>query len=171
MDWGRSADPESDALFCQNRSCRGHTVVDVRRDNEKAFELEVSMAPPVVQEGIVMILAGETLYIEAREAPTRLVHLRHVGNVDEPERTLTLRLWQATETAGTDTVFEVQNPFSRPIKFVLAMQTPESDELIPAPSCAVAPGETAAEHWPHAVFQLVVSGFALLDPGQLHSCS
>ena len=151
--------------YCENRACRGATTVRVTRNNGEPFELDVDLAPPAVQHRIVTILAGETLYIEAREAPTRLINLERVDTIAAPSRTLVLRLWQAAgETGAPDMILEVQNPFPRRLDYVIAVQTPESDELRPAQTCPIPGGATAVEHWPHAVFQLVLSGFYLLDP-------
>lgn len=151
--------------YCETRSCRGPIHVELEREGAEPFVLDAPIGPPVVQEGIVTILAGEIIFVEGRPAPTRLVSVRQVPRPVHPERTLMLSLWQQRKDAGGfEMVLEVRNPFEQPLKYLLAMQLPDGDELVATPGCRVQSRSRAVQVWSQPIFQLVVSGFFLLDP-------
>ncbi len=151
--------------YCETRSCRGPIHVELEREDGEPFVLDVPIGPPVVQEGVVTVLSGEIIFVEARAAPTRLVGVRQVPRPLHPERTLMLALWQQESgEGGFEMVFEVRNPFEQPLKYLLAMQLPDGDELVATPGCRVPARSRGVQVWPHPIFQLVVSGFFLLDP-------
>lgn len=166
-------DPEF-ARFCTANPCRGETVVELVKDDGTPFHLTLPMAPPIVQPGFVSIYAGETIILEADVEDHGLVNLRAVPQVMHPDKSVEFRFAQDTTMQnGSDMVLAIRNGFGRPLKYRLGMLLPSDPEPSPGqpPSirrtsiCPVQPGTASYEHWPHAIYLLVVADLRLIEAG------
>ncbi len=159
----RPKNPEVEAL-CKRIFCRQATPIRLRLKDGKVFETLLPQAMPIVSGGLVTILAGETVLIEATLKNGALVDLVAVPKVIHPERTLVFKLTQEAGLAeGLGMVLKVMSPFPGALKYRLGMMLPSSDRVLKTSSCPVTKGRPVYESWPHPVFQLVATDFHILD--------
>ena len=117
---------------------------------------------PVVNEGLVAIYPGTTLYVAGDIADGRLVNMRAIDEPQEPSRVLKLHMWQ--KEGKPDTFLQVTNYFREDIKFRAGMMLPSGDDVYATSSCLVlSNGRHVFEHWPHAIFQLLLDEFHVVD--------
>jgi hypothetical protein len=155
--------PEVEAL-CKKVLCRQPAPIRLRLKDGKAFETLFPQAMPIISGGLVTIMAGETVLIEATLKGGVLVDLVAVPKLIHPERTLVFKLTQEAGLAdGLGMVLKVISPFSGSLKYRLGMMLPSSDRLLKTSSCPVDTGKPVYESWPHPVFQLVATDFRILD--------
>ena len=150
--------------MCKKVLCRQPTPIRLRLKGGKAFETLFPQAMPIVSGGLVTILAGETVLIEATLKDAVLVDLVAVPKVIHPERTLVFKLTQEAGLAdGLGMVLKVMSPFPGALKYRLGMMLPSSERVLKTSSCPVDKGKPVYESWPHPVFQLVAADFRILD--------
>lgn len=155
--------------FCKTVLCRDPGTVRLTDDQGKPFETTFELPVPIVQNDWVSIFPGEIIYVEAETGAGRLVKLKAVAANDHPGRTLEFRMWQEAGSPGT--FLSVRNPFPKTIKYHAAMMLPASDRLRKTTSCPVlSDGRMAFEMWPHAIFQLVLSDFRVIEDTQRLPC-
>lgn len=154
----RSQTPER---ICDHTLCRSPQTIRLIRDDGKVFESSFDVESPIVHKGWVSIFPGETLFVEADRDENRLVNLRAVKRVRDPERTLELKFWQ--DKGKPDMFLKVNNPFPKTMKYHAVMMLLDSDKLYKTSSCPVLAGKIALERWPHVVFQLLLFDFHFVD--------
>ncbi|NIO38738.1 MAG: hypothetical protein GTO41_00175 [Burkholderiales bacterium] len=154
----RSQTPES---ICEHTLCRPPQTIRLVMDDGRVFESSFAVENPIVHKGWVSIFPGETLLVEADRDGNRLVNLRAVKQMRDPDRTLELKFWQ--DKGKPDMSLKVNNPFPKAMKYHAVMVLPESDKLYKTSSCPVSAGKIALERWPHAVFELLLFDFRLVE--------
>jgi len=172
--WAAVATAQTDkevALLCEKILCRPPgTIVRLLLDNGTPFETRFDGPSPIVQAAFLNIFPGETLNIEAELEGDRLVSLRAVESISKPSQTLVLKMWQ--EPAKPDTYLRITNPFPAMIKYRAGMMLPDREDLLKTSSCPVmSDGGSAFEHWPQAIFQLVLADFRVLPSTAEPSCN
>lgn len=150
--------------ICEQVACREPTTV--RLWTEDGAVLEGVLPPgPYVLDGVINILAGESLKVEAADTGDRFLTLRYAESDGDPERTLTVSLEQTLSEAGNEMIFSIENPLPHAVKFRLAANPPGSPDLIYTRTCPVAPGDWAFEKWSGPIAQLVVFDVEILESG------
>lgn len=153
----RSQAPER---VCEHTLCRPPKTIRLLKDDGSVFESSFDVENPIVHKGWVSIFPGETLFVEADRDENRLVNLRAVKRVRDPDRTLELKFWQ--DKGKPDMFLKVNNPFPKTMKYHAVMMLLDSDKLYKTSSCPVLAGKIAIESWPHAVFELLLFDFRLV---------
>jgi hypothetical protein len=149
--------------ICATLLCRQPGPFRMTKDDGTTFDMRIRKAGPFVHEGRVSVLANETVYVEAEMRDGQLVELTAVPSVRQPEKTLVFALSQ--EPGRPEMMLQVTNPFPQPVKYHAVMMVPDRDGLLQTSTCPVIGGGRAAfEMWSHAVFQLLLFDFRLLDP-------
>lgn len=146
--------------ICEHTLCRPAQTIRLVKDDGSVFESSFDVENPIVHKGWISIFPGETLFVEADRDENRLVNLRAVKQVRDPDRTLELRFWQ--DKGKPDMFLKVNNPFSKAMKYHAVMMLLDSDKLYKTSSCPVLAGKIAFERWPHAVFELLLFDFRLV---------
>lgn len=141
--------------------CRGPHTVRLLKEDGAVHEISFEIGVPVVQGNLVTIFPGETIYLEADLEGDRVVRLRAVSEMVNPDRTMTFSFSQSE--GETDMLFKASNPFPRPLKYRMGMERLDRDGLLSTSSCPIVAGGSAYEFWPHPIFQLVLTDFRLLD--------
>jgi hypothetical protein len=150
------------ASLCQTILCRSPRTVELTTDDGQMFQTTFDQSLPVVHNDWVSVFPGETLYVEAEINGSQLEALRAVETNLNPEKTIELKMWQ--EPGKPDIFLTVTNPFPLTVKYHAVMMFPTGEELYKTSSCPVlGNGGSAYEHWPHAIFQLLLFDFRLLD--------
>ena len=120
---------------------------------------------PIVSGGLITVLPGETVHVEAKVEAGRLTGLTAVPANTHPERTLVFQLRQAPDIAdGIGMVLEVESPFDGVLKYRLGMMLPKSNELSKTSACPLHQGKKVFAHWSYAIYQIVATDFRLVDP-------
>ncbi len=154
--------PETD--ICLEVACRASTTVRLWTDDGAVLE-GVLPPGPYVLDGVINVLAGESLKVETALTESGVLNLRYAETVDHPDRTLTVSLEQMVSDDGNEMIFSIENPLQRPVKFRLAANPAGSPDLIYTQTCPVAAGDWSFEKWSGPIAQLVVFDVQVLDPG------
>ena len=148
--------------ICALVPCRAPTTI--RLEGPDGSILEGDLPPgPYVLDGVINVLAGESLKVETADTGGRFLTLRYAESDGDPGRTLTVSLEQLISEAGSEMIFSIENPLPQAVKFRLAANPPGSPELIYTRTCPVAPGDWSFEKWPGPIAQLVVFDVQVLD--------
>lgn len=151
-----SSSREDLIALCETMLCRQPGIVHLTLDDGRQQETRFDEPRPIIIDGErITVYAGETIFVEADLDGDRLVNLRAVEAIANPENTIVLELQQ--KVGKPYMLLTVKNPFPRPLKYHLLMLLPTDGELRRTSSCPViANGGQAFESWPHAIFQLVL---------------
>jgi len=150
--------------FCASQPCRKNTRFTLIQADGSIFEYDSELDPPVVQEAFLTIFPSERIFLEAEEGETGPVNFRQVDRVLDPARTITLDFRQELDSEGKGgMILDINNPFSRPIKYDLGMMLLADETLRKTSSCPVLPGNGVRELWSDTIFQLVFARFRFLD--------
>ena len=148
--------------ICQQVACRAPTTVRLWTDDGAVLE-GVLPPGPYVLDGVINVLAGESLKVETAPSDSEFLTLRYAATDGDPNRTLTVSLEQMVSESGNEMIFSIENPLQQPVKFRLAANPPGSPDLIYTRTCPVAPGDWSFEKWPGPIAQLVVFDVQVLE--------
>lgn len=157
--------------YCKTAMCRKNLTVYLNQAYGKYFEKTFKLLPPAVQDSAINIYAGEIIYIEADVNGDHPVNFKQVLNNSNPENTIIFHLEQARYIDdGLGMMLTVNNPFSRPLHYKLEMMPLDKERLYKTSSCPVIAGGMVYEHWPHPIFQIVVTGLYFLKEDEELIC-
>ena len=159
---GSEETPKELLELCAQVRCYPPGPLRINLDDGSVAEFQSRHPLPVVNEGLVAIYPGTTLYVAGDIADGRLVNMRAIDEPQEPSRVLKLHMWQ--KEGKPDTFLQVTNYFREDIKFRAGMMLPSGDDVYATSSCLVlSNGRHVFEHWPHAIFQLLLDEFHVVD--------
>lgn len=158
----QDVDPVAElARICAETRCHAPGTIRVNLEDGSIAEFEARHAWPIVHDGFVAIFPGATLFLAGEIVDGKLVNLRAVDEPAAPAGVLKLRMYQ--EEGKADTFLHLTNYFPEFIKFRAAMMLPMEEALRVTSSCPVmSDGRHSYEHWPHPVFQLLLSEFLVV---------
>lgn len=150
------------AKICVQTRCYPAGPIRVIMDDGTTSEFHSEYNWPIVHEGFVAIYPGVTLFLAGEIVDGKLADLRVVDEPATPVNVIKLRMHQ--EDGKPDTYLTVSNFFPQFIKYRAGMMLPTGDDIRATSSCAVLNnGRSSYEHWPHAIFQLVLTDFHVVD--------
>lgn len=156
------------AALCKQVFCRTPSV-HLRVDDGHVFEQRMEQPMPVLlPNGWVSIYPGETVYLELQRSPDAVKVLRAVAQPEYPDTTLTLKFEQLA--GKPDMMLTITNPLPVDLRFRMGWMGLDSDRIRATSSCPVRAGMSLFEHWPHAIFQLILADVQWLAPADDHSC-
>jgi hypothetical protein len=152
---------------CKEVLCRDPVPVRLKLPDGKTFEMAAPPAPmPIVSGGLITVLAGERVLVEADVKDGRLTNLVAVRELTHPERTLILDLKQEPSIGdGTEMTLKIQSGFPGIFKYRLGMMRPADQYPRATSSCALRQNKPVYEHWPYPIFQIVAASFRSVDTG------
>ena len=160
-----AAVPKEIEAICKQVLCRSPRPIRLKQKDGTLFEMTPSAPMPIVTGGLVTVLAGETVYVEAKADGGRLIDLKAVPHVAKPEKTLTFQLKQEPSVGdGTGMILTVESPFPGVLKYRLGIMRLDGDRLLKTSTCPVNQGSAAFEHWPYPLFQVAAADFTFVDP-------
>jgi hypothetical protein len=166
-----AADPPSPdmahelAVVCKQVLCREPREVRLKLPDGKAFSMTPPLAFPIVSGETITVLAGETVYVEARVEGTALTDLKAAKSASHPDRTLSFSIRQDPSLAdGTHMILTVTSPFKGALKYRLGMMLPDSKRLQSTSTCPIGQSQSAYEHWPYPIFQVMATDFRIVEP-------
>ena len=157
--------------ICPQNDCRKASTVELRTKEGKKFIKSFEFAPPILQDGLITVLAGETVFIEAARLGEQLGDLHVVPKNLHPEKTIVLKLEQMENRVAM--MFTLFNPFPALLKFEIGIQTLDRQAPIKVKSCPVPAGKEGYEGWEEPVFQVFLRNGRFLpkDTREVEGCS
>lgn len=153
--------------MCAASHCQRDVRVTLKREDGTLYQGRFKVWPATVQDMGIIVMAGQTVYVEADVSGNRLVNLVAVERVTHPEKTISAKLEQNAEGGM---LLEVRNPFSQSLKFNMGMMPLKTERLAKTSSCPVRGGLFLIEHWPFPIFQLVLGNARLLEADASMAC-
>lgn len=155
--------------LCESVLCYPPGDVRVRLEDGEVAEFGADYPYPIVQNDVVVIFPGFTVFIEAEIADERFVNLRAVEEPGEMTGVLKLEMYQDPDSA--DTFLTVTNYLEAALKYRAGMMLPEGDDIYSTSSCAVlTDGIFSTEHWPYPIFQLILDDFRVYSDTETVRC-
>jgi len=153
------------AGMCARTKCQHDLHVTLKDKNGATFDRTFETFPATVQPFGFVVVAGQTVYIEADIVDGKLANLTAVDKVSDPGKTITATFEQL-DNRGM--MLTVKNPYHQPLKFSMGIMPLEQGTLYKTSSCAIGPGIFAFETWPYPIFQVVLGrGQLLADDSKL----
>jgi hypothetical protein len=153
--------------LCKVMLCRAPSI-QLYIDKEHVYKETKTDAFPVLLNDVVSVYPNEEVYIETALENGNLKLVRAVPKVTSPKRTLVFKFKQ--EPQAKDMILEIINPFPRDIKFTMGMMLPEGGDIRATSSCPVKAGLILLEHWPHPIYQLVITNGRVLAKSDSRVC-
>lgn len=153
--------PDSITLedYCANNHCRKDISLKFITDEGIVDEF-ISTYWPVVQGDTISLLPGEQVLIEADMTNGIVTNFRQVDSILYPEKTLMFTFSQMEEEVTM--ILHVANPFDEILKYRIDMIDFEGHPHYTS-SCPVMSGVSAIEIWHHAIPELKISNFRVLE--------
>jgi hypothetical protein len=155
-----TADEDARREMCQQTACQHNVRIVLKQRDGSTFDRTFDVLPGAVQPFGLVVLAGQSLKVEADLEGDRLTHLRLVEQVAHPEKTLVVELEQL---ASGGMMLTVNNPFKRMLKFDMGMMPLDKEDLFKTSSCPVMAAGSGFESWPYPIFQIVLGNGRLID--------
>src|SRR5688500_10502901 len=161
------AEPADHARMCRETICQHDVTIRLLQADGDVWERTFPEMPGVVQGETLMILPGQTLYIEVESDDDGPTAYRAVDAVRDPAITLTASFTQADD--GT-MMLHLKNPFPRSLKFDMGYQALGGDRLRGTSSCPVRGGLGLYELWHEPIVQLLMTNGRFVDDGDASVC-
>jgi hypothetical protein len=141
---------------CAQVLCRPASTVKLRLDGDRVVEAPMPKGP-YFHNGVVSILPGETLYLEADDAGGQLSNTRAVAAPKNKANTIVVKLEQLHDPKlDRHMLLTVTNPFSKPLRYQAAIQRAGTISVAMTSACAVQPASQNYEHWPEPLVQVMM---------------
>ena len=153
--------PERELEACAQVRCYPAGAIPITLDDGGEASFDLKSAVPAVNDDVVAMLPGFSVFIAGDVVDGALTLLRAVSRPAELKDVLQIQMWQ--EPGKADTFLVVKNHFHDFVKYRAAMLVPKAERFRPTSVCAVlGDGRASYEHWPHAILQLVLLEFELV---------
>ncbi|WP_255992193.1 hypothetical protein [Chitinolyticbacter albus] len=156
-----------EAEMCAQTKCQRNLRVTLKDKDGATFDRTFKVFPAVVQPFGFVVVAGQTVYVEATVVDGQLTNLVAVEAASDPGKTITAKFEQFD---GKRMMLTVSNPFPKLLKFNMGIMPLDKEELYKTSSCPVIPGGQAVEMWPYPIFQVVLSNGRLLQESDTVAC-
>jgi hypothetical protein len=147
------AQKKAEQEMCAQTICQKNVRVTLKQKDGSIFDQTFAVLPAVVQSFGVLVMAGQTVNLEADLINGDLKNIHSVETIVHPEKTLTIKLVQMDDGGM---MLSTTNPFPEALKFNMGIMPLESDRLLKTSSCPVLKG--SFETWPYPIFQVVLGG-------------
>ena len=168
--WASDSMPSQAAIaeqMCKVTACQRNLHVTLKQKDGVIFDRSYDVFPAIVQDTGILVVAGQTVYVEAEVDGDKLVNLHAVETMTHPERTITAHLEQS---ADGGMMLSLKNPFKAALKFRMGMMPLASDDLYSTSSCPVVAEGGSFEMWPFPIFQVLLGEGHLLSKSDNMSC-
>lgn len=153
--------------MCERVVCQYNVRVNLKRKDGSTYN-KIFDAIPVIQDQIVVVLAGQTVFFEADVKDGLLTNLKLVDDVVNSQKTVTAKFKQM-ENGGM--MLSLRNPFDKQLKFRMGIMPLDSESLYKTSSCPVISGGGSYEMWPYPIFQVLLADPRLLEDGEDMACT
>jgi hypothetical protein len=151
---GTAAPLDPDAAMCAQAKCQRNVRITLKDKLGATFDRTFKVLPATVQPIGFVVLAGQTVLIEADVVDGKLVNLVAVDHMTNPAKTISARFEQID---GKGMMLTTNNPFRQWLKFSMSIMPLDRAELLKTSSCPIGPGISTFEMWPAPIFQVILS--------------
>jgi len=153
------AAPKSLDEVCRITACRPPTKVRLEVGENRYYTVDQPQAPYVF-EGIVNVLADETVVALVKAGGDRIVDLSYVEEPGKVAPVIVTHLESYVDEKGSrGMLLTVTNPFERPIRYTARIQRAGKAVFEDAATCPVPPHRAGAETWPVPLVQVLLKDF------------
>jgi hypothetical protein len=151
--------PKSLDEVCRITTCRPPTKVRVEVGENRYYTVDQPQAPYVF-DGIVNVLADETVVALAKVDGDRIADLSYVQEPGKVSPVIVAHLESFVDEKGSrDMLLTVTNPFERPIRYTARIQRAGKAVFEDAATCPIPPHRAGAETWPVPLIQVLLKDF------------
>lgn len=154
--------------MCRMQACQHDLHVSLRNRDGSVYEQSFPVFPAVVQPYGIVVVAGQTVHVEAEVSQGALVNLVAVDSVAHPDRTITASLVQDGQGGM---LLKVESPFKGSLKFSMEIMPLDRPHLFSTSSCPIAGGTANFESWPYPIFQVVLGAGRVTEGNASAACT
>jgi hypothetical protein len=118
-------------------------------------------ARPCVDGGLVNLIPGERILVEADVQGDSLVNLRHVETPEHPKQTIELELTQNQDRKSPFMILRVMHSFPRTLTYEAGIQPLGQQGFVKTTTVPAPPDVTGYESWPTPLTRILLRNFAL----------
>ena len=153
--------------MCKATICQKNLHVTMTESDGSTYDHVFDVFPGIIQEAGILVVAGQTVNIEADVNGENLVNLHAVDVITNPSKTIVAHLEQVK---GVGMMLSVRNPFKSAIKFNMGIMPLASDDLKATSSCPVIAGGGSFETWGFPILQVLLGEPHFLSPTDPTTC-
>ncbi|RYG35993.1 MAG: hypothetical protein EON93_05745 [Burkholderiales bacterium] len=154
QDAGTDALSPTQRKMCEETPCQRDLRVILRGKEGGTFDRTFKVFPPTAMGSGFIVVAGQTVHVEAEVVGDKLANYKAVTAVVHPERTITAEFKQQ---ADGGMLLTVDNPFPKALKFRMGIMPLDKESLYATSSCPIEAGLKNFESWPYPIFQVVLT--------------
>jgi hypothetical protein len=118
----------------------------------------------IVNDSIILIFPGEKLFIEADINNNKLVNLKKVDAIDNPNKTLIVEFSQESEGKSHKYMqLIITNPYDKSLHYNALMNLMKTQKWVNTSVIPIMPKLKSIEMWPDIITSLALNGFELKD--------
>ncbi len=137
--------------------------IRLKRSDGTWYEQTIEFFSGAVQDIGLVVLAGQTIYVEADVSDGQLTNFLAVTQIERLEKTIVATFGQH-EDGGM--CLSLTQPFNRDVKFDLEILRFEGDHFEATSSLPVKAGIKLTEMWPYPISMVVLKNGRLLESNQ-----
>jgi len=167
------ADPVSVEEVCKQVSCREATKVSLAVDSEKHWEGTFPKSPFVLNEELVNIIPGETLYLTGVVSEDKLTKLTATTEKPAEGEVVTISFHQEVGDKNDHImILRIHNPYEKPLQYNAGALALGESRTFKTSTCPILPGISTHESWPYPILRLVLNDFHFIgqDSKELLEC-
>ena len=134
--------------------------IKLRRGDGTWYEQIIEHFSGVVQDIGLVVLAGQTIYVEADVSGDQLTNFHEVDHIEEPGKTI-IANFEQMDDGGM--ILNLTQPFKKDMKFDMVILRPDVDHFAETSSLPVRAGGKLGEMWPYPISMIVLKKARLVD--------
>ena len=156
--------------LCEKVSCREDTKVFLAIDAEENWEGTFPKSPYVINENLVNLIPGETIYLTATTAEGTLTELTATTFKPTEGEVIVVSFQQKDEDKEHKykyMVLKISNPYTKPLKYSASMNLLGEQGMYKTSTCPVFPEKATYESWPHPILRIVMENFHFVESNSM----
>ena len=136
------------------------TQIRLKRSDGTWYEQTIEHFSGAVQNNGLVVLPGQTIYVEADISGEQLINFGAVDHIGKPKKTIVVTFWQQDDGGM---ILSLTQSFKGDVKFDLEILRMEGDHFEASPSLPVKAGIKLTEMWPYPISMVVLKNGRLID--------
>jgi hypothetical protein len=134
--------------------------IKLRRGDGTWYEQTIEHFSGAVQDIGLVVLPGQTIYVEADVSGDRPTNFHEVDHIEEPGKTI-IATFEQMDDGGM--ILNLAQPFKKDLKFDMVILRPGADHFAETSSLPVRAGGNLGEMWPYPISMMVLKNARLID--------
>ncbi len=131
-------------------------------EEQRSIDLDYPSRPCVIDNAINLV-PGEKVLVEAEIKGNKLVNLKHVEKIENPDITLELEFTQNQDRKMPFMMLSITNPFSKGLKYQSSIQYPMKEGFYKTSNVGVRANLMSFESWPQPLTRILLTDFELVE--------